>query len=376
VVILLLVVGINLVGDGLRDLLDPRRRGEIGSKPAAPAVDAPGAKPGSRTDALLKVEALSTQFRLGAETYPAVDDLWFDLGAGERIAVVGESGSGKTVMALSLLGLVPQPGRIVGGRVLFEGEDLLRVPEERRRRLRGDRITYIPQDPMTALNPVLTVGAQIVETMRAHREIARSDARGRAVQLLESVRIPRPSQQVDAYPHELSGGMRQRVVIAMALANDPTLIVADEPTTALDVTVQAQILNLMDGLCKEHDAALIFISHDLAVVRQLCTRALVMYAGRAVEEGSIETLLSRPAHPYTRALIACAPELGRPDKSLTPIPGQPPPLDDLPAGCPFAPRCVYAQSRCRDNEIGLRSLGGGRRERCIRAEELEPGNGS
>lgn len=372
VVILVLVVGINLVGDGLRDVLDPRLKGESGSKPTPPVVDEGGTRPPPQTDALLRVEGLSTHFRQDGETYRAVDDVTFELYAGERLAVVGESGSGKTVTALSLLGLVAQPGRIVSGRILFEGEDLVRVPEERRRRLRGDRIAYIPQDPMTALNPVLTVGAQIVETLCAHRNIHRNAARERALDLLDRVRISMPSERCKAYPHELSGGMRQRVVIAMALANDPALIIADEPTTALDVTVQAEILKLMDALCDEHGAALMFIGHDLAVVTQLCSRALVLYAGRVVEEGRVETLLSQPAHPYTRALLACAPELGRPAKPLRPIAGQPPPLNALPAGCHFAPRCDYAQGQCRNNEIGLRWFGDGRKVRCIRAEGLAP----
>jgi peptide/nickel transport system permease protein len=372
VVILLLVVGINLVGDGLRDALDPRLKGESGSKPAPPAVDQLATAPRPPADALLRVENLSTHFQHAAETHRAVDEMTFDLGAGERLAVVGESGSGKSITALSLLGLVPHPGRIPGGRILFEGEDLLRVTEERRRQLRGGRIAYIPQNPMTALNPVLTVGAQIVETLYAHRHIARHEARRRAVELLERLRIAEPSERLKAYPHELSGGMRQRAVIAMALANDPALIIADEATTALDVTVQAEILKLMDALCEARDAALLFISHDLGVVTHLCNRALVMYAGRVVEEGNIETLLYRPAHPYTRALLACAPELGRPGKSLTPIRGHPPPLNDLPDGCHFAPRCDFAQDKCRNNSIGLRTFGTERRVRCIRAEELEP----
>jgi peptide/nickel transport system permease protein len=370
VVILVLVVGINLVGDGLRDLLDPRLKGEGASRPVPPGVDGLADEPGPQSEKLLRVEGLSTHFRQGAETLPAVDAVTFDVGAGERVAVVGESGSGKTVMGLSLLGLVPPPGRIVAGRLLFRGEDLWRAPEDRRRRLRGDRIAYIPQDPMTALNPVLTVGAQLVETLRAHRDIDRRDARRRAVELLERVRIAIPAERVKAYPHELSGGMRQRVVIAMALANDPDLIVADEPTTALDVTVQAQILKLMDALCAEQGAALLFISHDLAVVRRLCDRVLMLYAGRVVEEGPVETLLSCPAHPYTRALLACAPELGRPDKPLTPIEGQPPPLDALPAGCHFAPRCDHARDICRSGSIELRPFAEERRVRCIRAEEL------
>jgi peptide/nickel transport system permease protein len=296
--------------------------------------------------------------------------LSFELAAGERLALVGESGSGKTVSALSLLGLVPAPGRIVGGRLLFKGEDLLQVSEARWRALHGDRIAYIPQDPTGALDPVFSIGEQLIETLRAHRRLDRRLARRQAIELLERVRIPEPAQRIDAYPHELSGGMRQRVVIAMALAHGPDLIIADEATTALDVTVQAEILKLLDRLCREQGTALLFISHDLALVRQLCRRVLVMYAGRVVEQADTETLLQRPAHPYSRALLACVPELGCPDKPLEPIPGQPPPLDALPDGCHFASRCAYVHERCRQGEIPLRAFAAGQQVRCIRAEEI------
>ncbi len=365
--ILALVAGINLVGDGLRDMLDPRLKG-TGKVPAptrAPKTIRPQAQP----DVLLSVAGLSTCFQQDGETYRAVDDVTFELRAGERIALVGESGSGKTVTALSLLGLVPQPGRIAGG-ILFEGEDLACMTEERRRQLRGGPIAYIPQDPMTALNPVLTVGAQLVETLRAHQQIDGEKARSRAVELLRRVQLPQVAERLHAYPHELSGGMRQRVVIAMALANGPRLIIADEPTTALDVTVQAEILKLLGALCEEHETGLIFISHDIALVSRLCNRALVLYAGQVVEEGSMDALLSRPAHPYTRALLACVPVLGRPDKILKPIAGhQPPAINQLPAGCHFAARCDKALDRCRHDLLDLRPLNNGRRVRCIRAEE-------
>ncbi len=370
-VILIVAVGINLVGDGLRDLLDPRLKAEGGSQPALQAVDRDATRSRRQPDVLLRVVGLATHFPQEDGIYRAVDDVTFDVGAGERIAIVGESGCGKTVTALSLLGLVPQPGRIVSGCVLFESTDLLQQADEARRRLRGGRIAYIPQDPLTALNPVLPIGAQIVEVLRVHQGIDCKAARRRALELLEQVRIDRPRDRVNAYPHELSGGMRQRVLIAMALANDPALIIADEATTALDVTVQAQILNLLYALCEERDAALIFISHDLALVGQLCDRALVMYAGRVVEEGGIKRLLSSPAHPYTRGLLACAPELGRPEKALTPIAGQPPALNDLPLGCHFAPRCNHVQDNCRTGMIELRSIGERHRVRCIRAGELE-----
>jgi peptide/nickel transport system permease protein len=371
-VILILVVGINLLGDGLRDLLDPRLKGETGTIPKPPASKPEPLGTDATTGPLLRVERLSTRFQQDGEAFWAVQDLSFAVRKGERLAIVGESGSGKTVTALSLLGLVPPPGLVAGGRILLWGEDLVLATEERRRELRGNRIAYIAQDPMTALNPVLTVGAQLIESLRAHRDLDRHRARQRAVELLGKARIPRPAERIDAYPHELSGGMRQRVVIAIALANDPDLLIADEATTALDVTVQAEILKLLDTLCTEQGAALVFISHDLDVVAQLCDRALVMYAGRVVEEAPIATLLVRPVHPYTRALLACAPELGRPEKSLRPIPGQPPSLNDLPPGCHFAPRCPHAQSDCRREEIKLRAFGEGTRVRCVRAGELPP----
>ena len=369
-VIMLLAVGINLVGDGLRDALDPRLKGA--GTPPAPATPAvlEDAVALPEPPPLLAVQGLSTYFHDAGHEYRAVDDLGFTLGAGERLAVVGESGSGKTVSALSLLGLVPRPGRIVDGAILFRGEDLIAAGAERRRQLRGGRIAYIPQDPMTALNPVLTVGAQLVETLRLHQRVGHRAARRRAAELLDAVRIPAARERLAAYPHELSGGMRQRAVIAMALANDPDLVIADEATTALDVTVQAEILRLLDARCDAHGAALVFISHDLAVVARLCSRILVMYAGRVVERGDIETVLNRPAHPYTRALLDCVPELGRPQKALAPIEGQPPPLDDLPPGCHFAPRCDHAREQCRHGDIALRTLHDGHEVRCVRAREI------
>jgi peptide/nickel transport system permease protein len=369
-VILLLVVGINLLGDGLRDLLDPRLKGEARAvNPISQGGDGDD-KSLPASAALLQVRELSTHFVVGDQTYRAVDRLSFELDAGERLALVGESGSGKTVSALSLLGLVPSPGRIQGVRLLFRGEDLLQASGSRWRQLRGKRIAYIPQDPTGALNPVLSVGAQLIETLQAHRRLDAKTARRAAIELLERVRIPEPTQRIDAYPHELSGGMRQRVVIAMALAHKPALVIADEATTALDVTVQAGIVQLLDSLCREQGSALLFISHDLGLVWQLCKRVLVMYAGRVVEEASIETLLKRPAHPYSRALLGCVPELGRPDKSLAPIPGQPPSLNDLPAGCHYAPRCPYAQVRCGSADIELRSISKVHKVRCMRAGEL------
>jgi peptide/nickel transport system permease protein len=305
-VILFLVVGINLVGDGLRDLLDPRLKGESESRPAPRSSERAESRPSAGADALLRVEALSVHFVQNGATFRALDKVGLELGTHERVAVVGESGSGKTVLALSLLGLVPPPGRVVGGRILFRGEDLVRAPEARRRDLRGDRIAYVPQDPMAALNPSLTVGAQLVETLRAHRSVGRRRAREHATELLARVRLPEPERRVDAYPHELSGGMRQRVLIAMAMACEPRVLIADEPTTALDVTTQAQVLSQLTALAAAAGTAILLITHDLGLVAHYCDRALVMRSGRIVEDAPVSRLFSRPGHPYTAELLAAA----------------------------------------------------------------------
>jgi peptide/nickel transport system permease protein len=370
VVILVLVVSVNLVGDGLRDVLDPRLAEPA---PAATAPDPPQGGPPAEAGegALLRVEGLAAVADGPRGAQRLLDDVTLELAPGERLGVVGESGSGKTMLALSLLGLLPPPARVAGGRVLLRGEDLARAAPARLRALRGARLAYVPQDPGAALDPVLPVGAQMVEALGAHASLGRRAARRRAAELLARVRLPDPDQLLGAWPHELSGGMRQRVLIAMALAHDPAVIVADEATTALDVTVQAEVLELLDRLCAEEGAALMFISHDLTLVAGLCSRALVLYAGRVVEEGPVAGLLSAPAHPYTRALVAAAPELGRPDKPLDPVPGQPPPPDGLPPGCHFAPRCPHAAPRCREGPMPLRAFGEGR-VRCVRAQELPP----
>ena len=302
----------------------------------------------------------------------ALDRLDFRLAAGERLAVVGESGSGKSVTALSLLGLLPAPGRVSEGRVRFEGEDLLRLPGPRLRQVRGGRIGYVPQDPMTALDPVLTIGVQLVETLRAHQALDRRRAWQRSVEMLGRVQVPRPEALMRAYPHELSGGLRQRVAIAIALVNEPTLVLADEPTTALDVTVQAGILALLDELCEARGTALVLISHDLGLVWRLCQRLLVFYAGRVVESGPVGDIVRAPAHPYTRALLDCAPRLGRDGPAPEPIPGQPPPLDRLPPGCHFAGRCRHAREVCRRHPVALENRGADRQVRCVRAGELPP----
>jgi len=358
-----LVMSINLLGDGIRDLLDPRLKSGALTRPAArTAVDparprpaATGGEDGAR--ALLDVRDLRTQFEVGRRVYSAVGGVELQLHEEECLGLVGESGSGKSVTAMSLLGLVPTPaGRIVGGRVDYAGEDLLDVTDARLRELRGGDFAYVFQDPLSSLHPLYSVGEQLAEALRAHRPLGRAAARKRVVELLELVQIPNAAQRIDAYPHELSGGMRQRVCIAMALANDPRVLIADEPTTALDVTVQAQMLHLLNRLRRERRAAVLFITHDFGVVAEICDRVAVMYAGRVVELGSTATVLARPAHPYTRKLIDCVPVLGEPWRSLDAIPGLPPAVDRLPPGCAFAERCPGARGECLQGEIELRPL--------------------
>jgi oligopeptide transport system ATP-binding protein len=298
---------------------------------------------------LLSVRDLSVSFRTPRGTVRAVDGLSFDLAAGETLAIVGESGSGKSVSALSLLRLVPDPpGSIDRGEIVFCGRDLLRLDDAAMRAIRGDRIAMIFQEPMSSLNPVLTVGTQVGEPIRLHRKESWAAALAQVKTLLEKVSIPDAASRVASYPHQYSGGMRQRVMIAMALACAPQLIIADEPTTALDVTVQAQILALLKQLTREANSALILITHDLGVVARYADRVAVMYAGRIVETAPAREFYARPRHPYTRGLMDSVPRLDAGDrKRLLPIEGQPPDLANLPPGCAFAPRCRKADDRCR-----------------------------
>ncbi|HUF55201.1 MAG TPA: dipeptide/oligopeptide/nickel ABC transporter permease/ATP-binding protein [Thermohalobaculum sp.] len=366
--IFLLVMSINLVGDGVRDVLDPRLKSGARAAPgAATAVRRESVPEGPVSDAVLDVENLHTEFRMGERVYRAVGGVDLALAPGERVGLVGESGSGKSVTALSLLRLVPSPpGAITGGRVMIDGRDQLSASFEQLRRLRGGKVAYVFQDPLTTLHPLFTVGEQVVEALRAHQPLSRREADRRAVELLEQVQIPSARARMSAYPHELSGGMRQRVCIAMALANDPELIIADEPTTALDVTVQAQVLKLLRQLSRERGSAILFITHDFGVVSELCDRVAVMYAGRIVEIGPTEQVLASPAHPYTRKLIDCVPVLGQPERRLDAIEGLPPPVDRLPPGCAFADRCPIAEPRCREGEIALDPLTEGRAARCVK----------
>ncbi len=365
-----LVMAINLVGDGLRDVLDPRLKSGALAAPGAATVVRRGAVPAAPADGTaLSIRDLHTEFHTGARRLRAVGGVDLELAPGERVALVGESGSGKSATALSLLRLVPSPpGVITGGRVTIGGSDQLAASPEELRRLRGGRVAYVFQDPATSLHPLFSIGDQVVEALRAHRRLSRRDAEARATDLLERVRIPSAAARFGAYPHEMSGGMRQRVCIAMALANDPDLIVADEPTTALDVTVQAQVLGLLRTLTDERGAAVLFITHDFAVVSELCDRVAVMYAGRIVEVGPTRAVLDDPAHPYTRGLIDCVPILGQPRRRLDAIAGAPPPADRLPTGCAFADRCPVVEPRCRQGEIAMSQLPDGRAARCLKPQ--------
>ena len=296
--------------------------------------------------ALLEVRGLKVWFETPRGTVRAVDGVDLTLERGEIVGLVGESGSGKSITGFSLLGLIDPPGRIVEGSLSFLGEDLRAASQGRLRSLRGDRIAMIFQDPMMTLNPVLRIGTQMIETVRAHRRCSKAEARAMARDALGKVGIPSPEERIDAYPHEFSGGMRQRVAIAIALLHEPDLIIADEPTTALDVTIQSQILSQVQALTAEMGMGLIWISHDLGVVAALAQRIAVMYAGRIVERGSVDEVLDTPRHPYTQGLIGSTPMANERGKPLAQIPGAAPPPLNRPEGCPFRPRCARASEAC------------------------------
>ena len=307
---------------------------------------------------LLDVQDLHTVFEKDGNEVHAVNQVSFDVKEGEILAIVGESGSGKSITAMSLLRLIPSPpGRIVGGRVLFNDQDLLDLNDEQIRRLRGRDIAMIFQEPMTSLNPSLRIGRQLAEPLRVHGSVPKEKVRERCLELLRQVRLGDPEKRLDAYPHELSGGMRQRVMIAMGLACLPKLLIADEPTTALDVTVQAQILELLRDLVRANNSSMMLITHDLGVVARYADRINVMYAGRIVERGTAEEIFHHPKHPYTLGLMESMPRLDQaPGSRLTPIPGQPPDLSDPPPGCPFHPRCRFAEARCRSERPPLEQI--------------------
>ena len=303
---------------------------------------------------LLSVRNLKTYFYTDEGVVKAVDGLTYDLHKGETLGIVGESGCGKSVHALSIMRLIPQPpGKIVAGEVFFEGKNLAHLSDEEMRRIRGNRIAMIFQEPMTSLNPVLTIGEQIAEAVMLHQKLDKKAAWGRAAEMLERVKIPLARERVRDYPHQFSGGMRQRVMIAMALSCNPSILIADEPTTALDVTIQAQIIELMRELQKEFNMAVILITHNLGVVADMCENVVVMYAGKPVEHADIYRTFQDPKHPYTWGLLHSIPKLYQRKERLIPIEGQPPSLIDLPPGCPFAPRCAYVQDRCRQENPPL-----------------------
>src|SRR6476661_5861811 len=318
---------------------------------------------------LLEVNNLRTHFPTRRGLVRAVDGVSFYLDRGELLGLVGESGCGKSMTALSVMRLIAPPGRIVGGEIYFDGTNLLKLSDAEMRQMRGDDIAMIFQDPMTSLNPVFTVGEQIAEALRLHRKMSRKEARLATIEAMREVAIPDPARRLDDYPHQLSGGMRQRVMIAMALACNPKLLIADEPTTALDVTIQAQILELLDDLRKQRELAVLLITHDLGVGAIVADRVAVMYTGRIVEESPVEELFARPKHPYTEGLLRSVPKLTSAtvvkQERLETIEGTVPSPTDLPPGCHFAPRCPHRMPRCTEEEIPLYDLEGAVKVRCV-----------
>ena len=323
---------------------------------------------------LLRLEDLRTHFFTDDGVVRAVDGVSFEVREGETLAVVGESGSGKSVTSLSILRLVAEPpGKIVGGRILFRGQNLLELSPAAMRAIRGKEISMIFQEPMTSLNPVFTCGEQIIETLVLHEKMKRSAARARAIEMLRLVGIPSPEQRVDEYPHQMSGGMRQRVMIAMALACKPSMLIADEPTTALDVTIQAQILELLRHLQDVMKMAVLLITHDLGVVAETADRVAVMYAGQVVEYCDVNAAFRRTLHPYTAGLLHALPRLGEKREALRVIPGNVPDPARFPSGCRFHPRCPVAQGRCRESEPPVLTFDGEHQARCWRADEIAAG---
>ncbi|MBV8122286.1 MAG: ABC transporter ATP-binding protein [Alphaproteobacteria bacterium] len=338
--------------------------------------------PGDNSLKVLEVEGLRTYLFTRSGVVKGVDDVSFSLHRGETLAVVGESGCGKSMTALSIMRLVPEPpGRIVDGRILLDGQDLVRLDEGAMRDIRGNRISMIFQEPMTSLNPVLTIGSQIGEALRLHQKLSKRAAADKAVEMLRLVKIPEPAQRAREYPHQLSGGMRQRAMIAMALACNPRVLIADEPTTALDVTIQAQILDLILELQGQLGTAIILITHNLGVVAETAQRVIVMYAGRKVEEADVEALFEGALHPYTHGLLASIPRLavmggrvGSGNARLKEIPGMVPALSNLPSGCTFAPRCAFADERCRAQFPPYEEIRPEHWVACWHADDLYGGN--
>ena len=330
----------------------------------------------TENELLLEVEDLHVEFRTSDGVANVLNGVSYSVHAGETLAVLGESGSGKSVTAQTVMGILDvPPGVITGGSIRYRGEDLLTATEERRRELRGAEIAMIFQDALSALNPVFTIGFQIEEQLRVRQGMSKKDARRRAIELLDIVRIPAARRRIKDYPHQFSGGMRQRAMIAMSLALDPDLLIADEPTTALDVTVQAQIMDLLAEIQRERRMGLILITHDLGVVAETADRIAVMYAGRIVEQAEVRELFRAPGHPYTAALMESLPRLDLKGQTLETIKGLPPSLLDIPPGCPFHPRCQRAEQRCSDERPSLHALGFGRVSACHFAEEVVESRG-
>ncbi len=315
---------------------------------------------------------LKTYFYTDEGVVKAVDGLSFDLFSGETLGIVGETGSGKSITALSILGLIPKPtGKILEGEICFKGQNIIKMNKNELRKIRGDRISMIFQDPMTSLNPVYTIGNQLIEAILVHQNISRKQAVKKAIELMETVGMAEPSRRLRSYPHKFSGGMRQRVMIAMAIANSPDILIADEPTTALDVTIQAQILELIDGLKIKTNSSVILITHDLGVIAKYASRVLVMYAGRPIEFTNVNNIFYHPAHPYTIGLINSIAKLNAQKKDrLKPIKGSPPSLIDLPRGCAFQPRCAYALDRCSQEYPSLVKVREEQFAACFRSQEL------
>ena len=320
-----------------------------------------------KTDIVLQVEDLRTYFRTRWGTVKAVDGISFYLRRGETLGIVGESGSGKSVTMLSLMRLVPSPpGEIVSGKIVLDGEDLVPLSDRDMNRVRGRKIALIIQDPMTSLNPVFTIGNQVTEAIRIHQNIPRRSVLDQALDVLRKVNIPAAESRVKDYPHQMSGGMRQRVVGAIGISCQPQVLIADEPTTSLDVTIQAQYLKLLKELQRDSDLSLIFITHDFGIVAKMCDRVAVMYAGRIVEQGSVRDIFNNPSHPYTEALLASVPRMEEDVDRLYSIEGQPPPLHDLPVGCSFADRCQYVMDRCREEYPTRATVAEGHEASCWR----------
>jgi oligopeptide/dipeptide ABC transporter ATP-binding protein len=384
IAIAITVFAFTVLGEGLRDVLGTgqsarSKRKERRGLTTVQRVDAPvpadpsagAALPTLRDDVLLSIEHLAVEFNTGRGAARVVDDVSLAIHAGETVGLVGESGSGKTVTSLSVMRLVPSPpGRIVAGNIFFEGRDLLSLSFKQMRELRGTKISMIFQDPMTSLDPTFTVGSLLLEAQTLHGSVSRKQARARAIELLEMVGIPAPQARLRQYPHQLSGGLRQRVMIAVALANRPQLLIADEPSTALDVTIQAQILDLLKDLQRELGMAMLFVTHDLGVIADLCDRVAVMYAGQIVEQASVHDLFEHPQHPYTAGLLGAMPQVGLLGERLTVIRGQVPLPHQMPKGCRFADRCDHAVDACRTEPVHL-VTDATREVRCVRSSELE-----